>query len=265
MSIILVALASLAATDGESMSAVFDADFRRSQFEPLRWTLVGRNAQRFITPTERGLRIAFLPKRMPEVPVGIAPTTRIAGDFEISLSYEIVKGSRPKLDPAPGLSLGVMFDSEAQHTYTLMRLSKPKEGEVMFAHRGRLVDGKRKLNYKEEPATSSSGVLRLSRRGKKLFYEAAEDPETTFRVINEVPCGEEKIKQVRLLAIPSPMAGELEVVFRTFAIRATSLIEPGEGGSGSGSRGFWWAVVGTLVGTAGIIALCATLGRKKAA
>ncbi|WP_406694593.1 DUF1583 domain-containing protein [Singulisphaera sp. Ch08] len=262
ISILFVALASLAATEGGPPGAVFEADFRRSQFEPLRWTLVGRNAQRFISPTSRGLRIAFAPKRMPEVPVGIAPTVGIAGDFEITLSYEIVKGSRPSRDPAPGLSLGIIYDSEAQHTYTLMRLSKPKDGEMLFAHRGRLVNGKRKLNFNEEPANSSSGMLRLTRRGKTLVYEACEEPESTFRVIHELPCGDEKIKQIRLHAIPPPSSDSLVVLFRTFGIRATTLIEPEE--RGARSSGFWWGAIGILVGTTVIIALCATLGRSRA-
>ena len=118
----------------------FYRDFRGQQELPAPLQFFGPDPQEVTRFEKEGLRITLPPKR--EIPerVGVQLSERIKGDFEITATYEILKGGRPT-DPGVGVELFIETDSATKEQFNVFRAACVNDGEVFMAHHVATMEG----------------------------------------------------------------------------------------------------------------------------
>jgi hypothetical protein len=162
----------------------------------------------------------------------IAPQVTLAGDFDITVAFD---GLLTKVEPGgeANLQLLAAFDDERRtecrvyrkhYHFADGRIEQLAQAAV-FQRRAGQTDYKFPASPAEE---STSGQLRLSRRGSQLYFLYAEDDSPEFRLIHshEVGTAPTRIAGVRLVLESHKAGGMAEVVWKSLTIRAASASGP---------------------------------------
>jgi hypothetical protein len=78
------------------LEKTFYRDFRKADSLDDDFKLIGPDATSLTKFEPEGLRISLPAKRITREPIGVAPRFKIKGDFEITVSYEIINADPPK-------------------------------------------------------------------------------------------------------------------------------------------------------------------------
>jgi hypothetical protein len=200
-------------------------DFRQGQDlqPPLR--LFGVEAAKVTTMEKRGLRITLPVTRRDTNRVGIELRDRIKGNFEATVSYEILLGNQPERGHGVGVELFVATDTPTQEDLGLFRMARVQEGQVYKFTRSRVQDGERKYGGDDTPATCKSGRLRITRLGTAARMSAAEGDADDFRELWVEELGAEDVNLVRVAAFPGHAPNALDLLVKDLRVRT---LGPGE-------------------------------------
>jgi Protein of unknown function (DUF1583) len=204
------------------LAVEFRQDFRDSKLDTRTMSRVGGDAEQFVRTDPAGLRIRIPAGLNNHEAVGIAPRCRVHGDFEITVSFTIVKADTPIRGYGVGASVWVETNTATNEALTIERGIIPKEGERFTSTRVSGYPLDRKYNVRRALATSRSGKLRMERVGTKVTTSYA-DGDKPFRVLRTVELGPEDVTLVRLAAETGVSDHSVEVLFEDLTIRADAL------------------------------------------
>jgi hypothetical protein len=172
------------------------------------------DSEDYVHPEAEGLRVQ-LRKDDPVHPrVTTATDTSIKGDFEITLTYEILQAEPP---PEGDSSFGVGIMLAVNGNARIGWYARPGKRVVLWDRPGST--GHRVLEDDFAPARDRSGRLRLQRTGRKLrFLWSAERSGDKFDSIHECPYPQE-VTVIRLVAETNKLARNLDARFIDLRIR----------------------------------------------
>ena len=140
------------------------------------------------------------------------------GDFELTVSYEILRADKPKTGSGAGLEIFLMTDTPTREAlafsrrirssgldaYTSARLTTTNQGM-----RGNVAG----LDLKDFPADGKTGKLRITRIGANAVLSVAEPTSKEFLHLYSVPLGTEDLTFLRL-AVNNPSGSDALVDLR---------------------------------------------------
>ena len=203
----------------------FYVDFRLQQELLPPWTFFGPDPLNVTRLEKQGLRITFPRRRKNPDRVGVQLTERIKGDFEITTTYEILKGDQPTEGHGVGVELFVATDSLTKEELAVFRMSRVNEGEVYTTSRATTEEGKRRYISRNIPTDCKSGRLRITRVGNEAVLWAAEGDSKDFQEIGREDLGPEDVTLVRVGAFPGHAQNELDVRIKELRVRGLSPAE----------------------------------------
>ncbi len=184
--------------------------------------LDGPNASQVARPDGQGLRIRLSADRSDRAGVGVATKFRLAGDFEATLTFEILAIEEQAPPEGAGVAMLLTFEKPVTGGAAISRLRKAKQ-EVFGASRitpG--ADGKDRYKTQNVPATGMQGKLRLVRTGPTLKYLIAEGSDE-FREINSAEVGTEDVTDLRAQVRTAGKAASVDARLIHWAIQADAL------------------------------------------
>lgn len=209
------------------LGAVFEHSFAKGGVAPENFTLVSSPGGTMEQVSE-GVRVNR-PGGSGYQATSIALNATVEGDFDIVATYRHF-AAQPGANSigTAGLRL-LMSDVNPQQCLLLRRLvRKPKE-EDRHVTQAVLRNGATEATLDwntvySDAQEADSGRLRIARRGKRIYYLAAEADSPNFRMLgeSEVPHGPLAGQGVQLLAQTSG-EGPLSVVWSDIMVRATKL------------------------------------------
>lgn len=159
-------------------------DFRNSAplHDSLR--LTGPQHKEVAKPGADGLRITLPADRPEHYPVTLLTDFEVAGDFELTATYEWISVALPKKGYGAGIALTVQSDGARRQFAKISRVMRHdhKSGDVYMAESWDN-DIPKSWRGKMEPATARTGQLRLERTGDVMRYLVADPPTNVFREV----------------------------------------------------------------------------------
>jgi hypothetical protein len=152
----------------------------------------------------------------------------VGGDFDVSASFEQLETKVVNSPGADGVVwLFAAFDNDRKDHVALLR-KQYWSGECHFQsnHSWEANGGRRNLR-KGTVHDGSAGVLRLSRRGEKVYCLFAEDEAGPFRVLDEfdVPPGNVLLDGLRLM-VESHDKAVTNIVWKRLTVHAEKITKP---------------------------------------
>jgi S1-C subfamily serine protease len=183
---------------------------------------------------EKGLRITFPAGRGKLRDTGVFTTFSVRGDFEATVSFEILKADRPKdgRGVGPLLYAGNHTENDA---VVLARRLLPDGKAVFVADRVQRVQGKSTQQIKTLPSTATAGQLRLERQGTTVRYRVREGDDPEFVTVAEVAFGKGDVSVIETAGGTGGSEAGLDLRILDFTVRAAAL--PGLAGSGPNPPG----------------------------
>ena len=200
----------------------FEFGFQQDVADHPALRLSGPNARQVARNDGRGLRIQLAADRSELAGVGVDTRFRVAGDFEITLEYEILALPKESPPQGTGLALLVKFETPATGGASLTRLRKGT-ADVFGANRIMPGEGgKDRFQTENVPASAQRGKLRLARSGPMLKYLVAEGTGE-FREIHSADVGTEAITELRAQVRTGQQPASADVRLVRWSIHADSL------------------------------------------
>ena len=186
--------------------ALLHQDFRGGRRPAPPLALFGPDAEAVTRAEDEGFRITLPAGRVSTYPVGLMTTTRVAGDFEITASYQLLHADRPTTGHGAGFEVYITTDTPTQEAIGFSRYMRVDEGGAYFWNEGGAYfcshnsfgDGVRQYNPVCVPASGTSGRLRLTRRGTDVTLEAAEGEKGKYFKLFQYHLGAEDLTMVRV-------------------------------------------------------------------
>jgi hypothetical protein len=213
---------STTASDQSRLKAEFHHDFKNGAFDSRTISRVGGDAEQFVRTDPAGLRIRIPAGLKDHEAVGVAPRCRVRGDFEITVSFTIVKADTPIRGYGVAATVWVETKTATNEALTIERGIIPKEGERFTSTRVSGYPLDRKYDVRRARTKSRSGKLRMERVGTKATTSYA-DGDQPFKVLRTVELGPEDLTLVRLAAETGVSDHSVEVLFEDLTIRAEAL------------------------------------------
>lgn len=226
-------------------------DLRNSQFDNAALGLVHAGTSRLVVPETDGLRMMIPPAaRVDEV--GIQPRVSLRGDFEIIVTYEIIKIVPPKSGYGCGPRIYISTASDDEQAATISRMKRVKEGDSFCAHSARYVaaeqgERQRKHVIHVAPAAAGSGRLCLRRTGKDLHWLADDAERGVFIELHTAPFTDADVSYVQISLHRGGAKTAAEARWKEVILRADEFV----GGRDTGS-GNWLLVLGGLLAGAAV-------------
>ncbi len=191
-----------------------------------RFARYGPETDQAITREDMGFRF-----KLPDTPDGLGQTGvsskfQLTGDFEVSVTYELIAMTPPT--KGYGVTCGISVDSDgpAGDVYlTRGYREKKRNGYVVTTAKPKSGGG---TDYKNEdiPSTSQKGKLVLRRTGSTLICLVSDDPEDENpRPIRKIPFTKEPIKQIRIYADNGGSEGVLDARIADIKIKTEDTID----------------------------------------
>jgi hypothetical protein len=160
---------------------------------------------------------------------------KLAGDFEITTSYQILHADQPTKGHGVGFELYLASETEGYEAITLSRLSRVNEGEVYFGTRITTNEDGTKNHFSHyAEATGSSGQLRIVRTGKKVTFYAAE-ADRLFRELFTHEFDSENLETIRLAAFPGWAPNAVDIRILDLRVSSPALPAAGQGSRAEGN------------------------------
>ncbi len=204
------------------LAAELHQDFRNSALDTRTMSRVGGYAEEFVRPDKEGLRIRVPPGLNSPEAVGVAPRCRIRGDFEITVSFAIVKADEPIRGYGVAAAIWAETNTPTREAVTIERGVIPRAGERYTLTRISGPSQTRKYDVRRALAQSRSGKLRMERTGSQVTTLFADGKEA-FRVLRKVDLGPEDVALVRLGADTGVSDHSIEILLEDVTIRAEAL------------------------------------------
>jgi serine/threonine-protein kinase len=203
-----------AGSAGRPAPVDFYQDFRggRRPLPPLE--LYGEDADAVTRPEDAGLRITLPADREAKLkPVGVALTNySLAGDFEITATYELLAAGPPLRGGNGGIALNV-GTPQPRRFAKVGRFLRAVQGSVYEAD-GWVGTLREDYQFQTVPTEARAGQLRLVRKGATLSFQASDGTTNAFREISRRDFGTEDAGGVRFVVTTNvaPIAVDARLV-----------------------------------------------------
>lgn len=196
----------------------FEFDFRGKRFDPALFR-TDRDAEPFVQPDDRGLRITLPGKTGPKAATGIELLSKLSGDFEASVGYELLElEAGTRATPGPGLQIYLRLDNAPEGVarnkgdgLVIVRCANTPWGNcVAFARMKTDPTGKRSqkdLSRLGVQANQSKGRLRVARVGENVTVAHGEGVDGAFATVGTLQVGTEDVSVFRVGSEPAGMVG----------------------------------------------------------
>jgi DNA-directed RNA polymerase subunit RPC12/RpoP len=171
-------------------------DFRQGKVDPLA-RHVGREMEKYVSPETEGLRITLPPSDKRYTFVGVQPQAWVHGDFEITLTYQILQAGRPRNGDGAKVNLTVTLPENGEYIY-IERYWSAMYGDIVWVdHRYNNPPGPPQHDRFRETASENAGKLRLKRTGKELSGLFAEGTSDDFTEVARFTWAATDVDKVR--------------------------------------------------------------------
>jgi serine/threonine protein kinase len=198
-----------------------------------------------------GLRLT-LPEGHPgkRMGTGLSSTFGIKGDFEITMSFEVLHEPKPA-DAGEGTCgyLWVDLDTPALNRALLARSMHEDRMFGLWFHLTDPGGGKPEWDESRQfPTQAMKGRLRLVRKGQLISHYAAEETSDTFKPLFEHPFGTEDVRAVRLGGLTGGTRASLDFRIIDLRIRTQGFVDLPETVAQAGSApGGGWLFMGLVL------------------
>lgn len=220
-------LCSCSDASRKEMSADFYQDLRSPKFPPPAVLEIANEEgeQKSVRRDPEGVRIRINGSESGFPPYGITPRFRVCGDFEITVSFEIVTLNKPILGYGASVSIWVMVDAPTVDAVTMARSNRPWDGNVWVADKGWWDVGEKKYHHNNHsfPTQCAAGKLRLVRIGSNVHFLAAEGDTSEFQELHQVDYKIDELTQIHLGVDTGGDKGPAEILLTDIRIRAYEL------------------------------------------
>jgi hypothetical protein len=264
-------------------------DFRKRIDDLPGLTLFGPDAENYLRTDAKGLRITLPADRPDHNNVGVELVSRIHGDFDVNLGYELLEIGAPIPNPGAGVQMRLLFDPSAPME-TVTRIRSPygpqpaprygvvgHDGDIFAAFRLATMANGNETGFSQgvrARSQGSSGRLRLTRTGARLDYQVADEGAPYFLLRSE-EVGAADAETLRLFGFSGWGPVDVDVRLTDLVIDADSLPDLATGGISPGEmlpgRMAWskaWLsaalVVGLLISVPLAVWLCVWARRRAA-
>jgi DNA-directed RNA polymerase subunit RPC12/RpoP len=197
------------------------------------WEFHGPDARECVKFERDGLRLTLPAGWDGERPgTGLQSKFGVKGDFEMTMSYEILKGPGPGESPKAGtrLTLTIVRDTVHKGTKnsevaTISRTfgNKGENNFVNWMRRRNAGDTDNAIQAKVYPMPTKSGRLRLVRSGPDLYYLKADGKDDQFKAFSKFSFGDEDLWRVELVGSTGGAPATLDARILDIHIRAKEL------------------------------------------
>lgn len=201
-SLILGLVAVLGCTRESEMKLVLSNDFRQGRFNGEKLKYVGRDATVYVKQDDKGLQFSF-PANKPNLPqVGVGLREQLQGDFEITVSYQLMVVEKPKSGTASAIGIWVALDTDNKEGVALVRSMRQGDGDAFATFHGKIdaATGKREPKMRVFPATAATGKLRLRRVDSTASFLVAELGSEQFDELHKESIGNADVLLARVAA-----------------------------------------------------------------
>jgi hypothetical protein len=222
-------------------------DFRGSRPLVPELAMDGGDADRVAHPEEEGLRITMPATRRNNGPVGARLTFPLAGDFEITGTYELLSADPPAKGNGVGIALNLATDPELRNFAKLGRFLRVKQGSVFLAESW---NKDRPGNYRAqpEPTQTRTGKLRLMREGSTLYYLVTDGPGDNFRELHrDKEFGTDELRLLRFVVNNSGSPAGVDARLVDLKIRYGQAVPSPPAPAAAASSRKWLLATGLLV------------------
>jgi hypothetical protein len=206
----------------------FYEDFRGGHALPPELELIGPQAAKVAVPETGGLRLSLPAGRANPQPVGVRPRFQMRGDFEITLTYELLKIEQPRTGHGVGVALAVNIAKSPSEDLTLARYLRVDKKELLAADH-RTYDSKRGNVHKTvfTPAPSSKiGRFQLKRSGPRIRFLSGSGSSGVMQVFHQLDIGSEDLNSMRFSATSGGSSAAADVRLLEIRIQADKLLRP---------------------------------------
>jgi hypothetical protein len=204
----------------EATAEEFVQDFRGRPYDVRYFRSFGSNTHRAMRTDFRGLRISPVDPES-RIPVGLVARVGVRGDFEITMTFEVLRLYKPAGGNDAGLSIYVSSASLTKEAATLGRFVRTDGEQIILCHHASTPQGEeRRHQGKRVPKTALTGQLRLVRRGTLLSYQFAEGTASAFQELYQTEWVGEDLDTVRFAMENGNPPTVVDVLIRAVSIRA---------------------------------------------
>jgi hypothetical protein len=207
----------------DALADRFDHDFARDDPSPERLHQWGH--RRPLLRDTDGLRV-MAPGSDKWVSTGLAPQISLSGDFDVSVSLDVLKMDKPATGQNSAIYLNVEFDDKAKSSANVILVQQPDGRKEAYAQMKSLgYDGKYTYSRMNTMPVKSISAMRIARRGKRVSLLFAENGSSEYRVLNQTDIGEFKVPKmfVRLMVHTGGAGRETLVLLKHFRIHAEEI------------------------------------------
>ncbi|NLX95675.1 MAG: DUF1583 domain-containing protein [Rhodopirellula sp.] len=223
-------------------------DLRDSQFDNAALRLAPAGTSRLVVPEADGLRM-MIPAAARVDEVGIQPRVGLRGDFEIIVTYEIIKIAPPKSGYGCGPRIYISTATEDEQAATISRMKRVKEGDSFCAHSARYVAAEQGERQRQHvihiaPAAAGTGRLCLRRTGKDLHWLADDAERDVLIERHTAPFTDADVSYVQISLHRGGAKTAADARWKEVILRADEFV----GGRDANSGGWLLALGGLLAG-----------------
>jgi hypothetical protein len=205
----------------------FTESFKNLSSKNQRWGWIWPDVANFVKYEADGVRfdLPAAPAKGRN-PVGLGAKLAIKGDFEITLSYEILGETQGAVDDdGSHFGLEVMLAGRKPNAgASLMRFATANEGCHLLARVDPInATGKRALKVHPYPSKAKAGRFRMVRSGAELSVFVSEGDDKEFALILKSPFGIEDVSNVLMSAGTDGARSTLNVRLTDLRIRADAI------------------------------------------
>ena len=196
--------------------------FREGRYDQVGLGSVGKSGS--LTPGVDGLEIKISPPDTGNA--GIQMPRQLNGDFVITADVELLEVPTPK--SGFGTGVAILLEDGERYGASLQRVVMPDDTEVYVAHHYVVKNGVYEHHAEIFETKAKQVQLQVERKGRELFYRAAEDGGATFRDLHSTGFTGNSIRVTQLYGQTGGAANAVSVLLKGFTIEAEELLRPGQ-------------------------------------
>ena len=189
------------------------------------WEVLNPTGEQNVRFEAAGLRITLPPGREGGRPAtGLMTDFGVKGDFEITLSFEIIKEADAGTNRSI-LDLAATKDVPKSDVTTIGRLMSPTDGRRFISWASLWNNAREKMvpDSISVPTQIMIGRLRLVRSGADVYYGFSDGFDGDFRYFKKLSFGAENVRRVRIAGSVGGDKGTFDVRVTDFRIRADAI------------------------------------------
>jgi hypothetical protein len=238
----------------------FHQSFREGMPDPSMLTLVGPNAQKTVKQGPEGLRINMQPGRKASAPVGLTTKFGLRGNFEIIVTYELLKVETTESGFGAGINLWIGTASARADEASLGRFSRKNESVHLVTKSAKDKQGKVITSSFTYPTNAAKGRLRLDREGGTLRCSVSEGTSSEFVAVHtSAEFVRDDVRSIRIAGNTGSQPLALDFRITEISIRGDQLIDP----EAAVALASWWTWgVANAIGLVLLVAIALWLFRR---